>query len=363
MKVLIVFNHPAPYKIRFFNELAKNVDLTVIFERSTSKNRNPLFYQQNKIQFKCLFLKGINIGDENHFSFCVVNHLKKNQYDLIIINGYSTFTEMLAIRYLHAKRIPYALYVNGGVIRNDSKFKFKIKKSLISGAHLYFSPSKSVNNYLVHYGALSNRIVNYPYSTIFEKEIAAANISSVEKNRIRKSYDFPGKTLFVSAGQFIERKNFIELLEIWKTQPIERTLILIGDGEELTKYTNYIRENKLSNVVILPFMPTEKLFEVFRACDAFILLSKEDIYGHVINEAMSQGLPVISSDRVVAAQHLINNGVNGYLVDYRSREDVKKRVEDVIKNNFSDAPLNTARENTIEKMAAVHIEIFLEAVK
>lgn len=363
MKVLIVFNHPAPYKIRFFNELAKSIDLTVIFERGTSKNRNPLFYQQNKIQFKCIFLKGIKISDENHFSFGVVNHIKKNKYDLIIINGYSTFTEMLAIHYLHAKHIPYALYVNGGVIRNDSKMKFNIKKSLVSGAELYFSPSKLVNNYLIHYGAPKDKIVNYPYSTIFEKEIAPAKISQGEKLQVRKEHKLTGKTLFVSAGQFIERKNFIELLEIWKAQPQDRTLILIGDGEELNKYTNYVKENKLSNVVILPFMPTDKLFEVFRACDAFILLSKEDIYGHVINEAMSQGLPVISSDRVVAAQHLIKDGVNGYLVDYRSRDDVKRRIEDIVKNDFGEEPLITARENTIEKMAAVHIGIFLEAIK
>ncbi|MCX5775730.1 MAG: glycosyltransferase family 4 protein [Firmicutes bacterium] len=363
MKVLIVFNHPAPYKIRLFNELAKSVDLTVIFERGASKNRNPLFYQQNEIQFKCIFLKGINISDENHFSFGVVRHLKKNKYDLIIINGYSTFSEMLALRYLHRNKIPYAMYVNGGVIRNDSKFKFKVKKSLVSGAKLYLSPSPEVNSYLVHYGAQAERIVNYPYSTIFEKEIAPAVLSQIEKAEIRKDHNFPGKTIFVSAGQFIERKNFMELLEIWKTQPNDRTLILIGDGEELANYTSYLKENKLSNVIILPFMVTDDLFEIFRASDAFILLSKEDIYGHVINEAMSQGLPVISSDRVVAAQHLITNDINGFLVDYKNPEDVKKRIEDVIGKNFGDAPLKTARENTIEKMAEVHVRIFEEAIK
>ena len=34
MRVLIIFNHPAPYKVSVFNELAKYVDLTVLFERN-----------------------------------------------------------------------------------------------------------------------------------------------------------------------------------------------------------------------------------------------------------------------------------------------------------------------------------------
>jgi glycosyltransferase involved in cell wall biosynthesis len=47
----------------------------------------------------------------------------------------------------------------------------------------------------------------------------------------------------------------------------------------------------------------------------FVFLSKEDIYGHVINEALSQGLPVVSSSHVNAAAHLIKNGYDGFLID------------------------------------------------
>ena len=43
MKVLIVFNQPAPYKVNLFTLLAKEIDLTVIFERSACPNRDKLF--------------------------------------------------------------------------------------------------------------------------------------------------------------------------------------------------------------------------------------------------------------------------------------------------------------------------------
>ena len=47
MRVLIIFNHPAPYKVKAFNELAKFVDLTVLFERTKAKDRPNSFYDTN----------------------------------------------------------------------------------------------------------------------------------------------------------------------------------------------------------------------------------------------------------------------------------------------------------------------------
>ena len=116
MKVLIVFNHPAPYKINFFNELSKSVDLTVIFERDKERA------EDCRMNERCLVLlnefleegyedNGISFGNENYYSNDVVKHLKKNKYDLIIMNGYSTIAEMKAIRYLRKHNMKYVMYM------------------------------------------------------------------------------------------------------------------------------------------------------------------------------------------------------------------------------------------------------------
>ena len=60
MKVLIVFNHPAPYKINFFNELSKHIDLDVIFERVKERDRSKLFYSEKKCDFNVINIKGIS---------------------------------------------------------------------------------------------------------------------------------------------------------------------------------------------------------------------------------------------------------------------------------------------------------------
>ena len=48
MRVLIIFNHPAPYKVEAFNELSKYCDLTVLFERTKAKDRPDSFYAANE---------------------------------------------------------------------------------------------------------------------------------------------------------------------------------------------------------------------------------------------------------------------------------------------------------------------------
>ena len=161
MKVLIVFNHPAPYKVNLFNELAKTFDLTAIFERDKNKDRNKDFYA-NKIQFNAIFLKSLKIGNENSFTLGVKNHLKKNKYDLIVMTGYSNFPEMIAIKYLKKHKIPYVLYINGGIINKDEpKWKTNLKRKYICGADWYLSPDERSNDYLVYYGADKEKIKNY----------------------------------------------------------------------------------------------------------------------------------------------------------------------------------------------------------
>ena len=93
-----------------------------------------------------------------------------------------------------------------------------------------------------------------------------------------------------------------------------------------------------------------------KACDGFITLSQEDIYGHTKNEALAMGLPVLSSNKVVGSRHLIKDGVNGYLVDLANNDDIIDRINKLKDINPSEA-IKTAKENTIELMVETMVNI------
>ena len=362
MKVLIVFNHPAPYKINFFNELSKHIDLDVIFERIKERDRSKLFYSEKKCDFNVISIKGISFGNENYFSNGIIKHIKHNQYDLIIMNGYSTLAEMKTIRYLNKHHIKYVLYINGGIINfNEPKWKKKLKTKYISSASYYFSPDKRSNDYLIYYGANPNNILNYPYSTIHEKEILTNPLSIEEKKKRRIENGIECKNLFVSCGQLIKRKNYFELIKVWKNIDKDNLLIIIGDGKEENKYLKYIKDNDIKNVKITGFLPRKQIFNLYQISDVFVFSSNEDIYGHVINEALSQGLPVISTPNVNASQHLIKDGINGYIVNNIDSDDFRQKIKDILLLDTYNECIKTAKENTYELMAKQFIQM-LEGV-
>ena len=275
------------------------------------------------------------------------------------MNGYSHFAEMNAIKWLQKSKTPYVLYINGGTIKKESNLKRKIKTRYISGAQAYFSPDEESNKYLVYYGAEEKKILNYPYSTIFEHEIVKEKLHKAE---LRKELGINFDKVFVSAGQLIERKNYLSLVKEWKKFPGNYGFFLIGDGKQRKEIEDLIKAENINNVVLTGFLGREEMFKYFRASDAFLFPSKEDIYGHVINEALSQGIPVISTDKVNSAVKLIKNNENGFLLNELKGKQFENAINEILKLETFDSCIKTAKENTIEKMANRHKEMINEVI-
>ena len=358
-KVLIVFNHPAPYKVRLFNELSKTFDLHVIFERKSASDRNKGFYFEEKYNFATHKIHGIKVGREGFISNGIKKHLQYNEYDLIIMNGYSHYAEMNAINWMKKWHAPYVLYINGGTIKKESSLKRKIKHHFINRANAYFSPDEESNKYLVYYGANPKVIYNYPYSTIYENEIVT---EKPNKDELKKELGIKFDKVFVSSGQLIARKNYISLVQEWKKFPRNYGLFLIGDGKQRKEIESLIKNENMDNVILTGFLPREKMFKYFQASDAFLFPSKEDIYGHVINEALSQGIPVISTNKVNSAVKLVQEWKNGFLLDSLTGSAFEKAVNDVLSLDAFNSCVETAKENTIEKMAKRHVEMINEVM-
>ena len=350
MKTLFVFNHPAPYKVHVFNILSELTDIQVIFERRSAKDRHDSFYANNKYNFPLIFFERGAFSNENTTTGELRRYIKKHhqEYDQIIMNGYSTIAEMKAIRYMIKHHIPYVLQINGGIIKKDNCLKRKLKRYFISHAAKYFSPCTEADKYLVFYGAKQEAIHHYPYGNYFANEVIKKPADEQTKQELRRKWNLPNGKLFVNASQFIERKNNMQLISLFKDR--EEFLLLIGSGKEKEKYEKYIKDNNINNIILMDFLKKKELFEVLQSCDYFITLSAEDIFGHTTLEAMANGLPVISSNRVVSSRDIIRDGENGYLVDIQDNAQIISAMEQVNPNMAMNA-IETAKNNTIESSA------------
>lgn len=319
MRVLYQTNLPSPYTIAFFNELGKECELTVLYERRTASDRDAKWVSEEAQTYTEVYLEGRAIGTENSFCPSIVKYLKQS-FDRIVIGDYGTYTGMWAIWYMRRHKIPYILSTDGGFANySESSIKKKLKTYLIGGASKWLSSGGLSDEYLIHYGAKKDRIYRYPFTSLDEKDICDTVLSAEEKSKLRDSLGLKGDVVIIGVGQIIPRKGWDILVSAMKELDTDRDVQTYVVGGKESKLTELVGELP-ANVHVIPFMSKKELFEYYRASDIFVLPTREDIWGLVVNEAMACGLPIITTDRCNAGIELIKDGENGCIVPTDNRD-------------------------------------------
>ena len=287
--VLFLTNYPSPYRVHFFDELGKYMDVTVLYSDRVEdmKHRNADWFEEGEHGFRAVRLTPkVRVG-RRYLCFDVLPWLKK-QYDAIVVCGYSSPTAVLAMAYLRLCRIPFYMEVDGGLVRQDGKLKHFVKKSLVCMANRWLSTGVHTTGYLVHYGAREERITHYPFSSLYERDILEVPVSRQEKEVLRRELDIPEKQMILAIGQMIHRKGFDVLLKAAKDLDPETGIYFVG-GEAKEEYWKLREELGLKNVHFLGFQKKERLAQYYKAADVFVLPTREDT------------MPTGTKDRIAAA--------------------------------------------------------------
>lgn len=362
-KILFITNIPVPYRIDFYNELGKRVDLTVVFEAKGAADQGIKFnYNLESIKnFKAIFLKDGDIC-EKKIDTGIFKYLLSD-YDEVVLTSYSYYTEMV---YLILRKIlgkPYYLSSDGGMIKyGENILKRYWKKFLVSGAKGYFSPSKAADEYLEYYGAKGSLIHRYPFTTYYAAERIERPLYADEKKKIKEMLNIPYDKMVLGVGQFIHRKGWDILISACRFISKEIGVYIVG-GTYTEEYAEMVKEYGINNIHFLKFMSSEELHKYYKAADVFVLPTREDIWGLVINEAMNFGLPVITTNKCIAGLELVTNGVNGYLLQNLNAEtcykELGEKIQYIIDNpkiqeDYSKESLKRIKNYSIEAMSLAY---------
>ena len=357
MKILWITNIPAPYRISFFNELGKYCQLTVLFEKKKSDERDDSWNIYNCNNFNCILLKGISTATDKSICLSVTKYLKLPWHSIICSNT-STPTGMLAIQYMKIHHIPYWIEGDGGFAKSGKGFKEMVKKHFISGATGYFSTSVAHDLYYKTYGANSKRIFRYPFTSISEKDIVDHLYTKEEKLKLRSELGMKEHKIIISVGQFIKRKGFDVLIKASRLLSDDYGIYFIG-GQPTEEYLSMTEDKK--NIHYIGFKTKEELQKYYLASDLFVLPTREDIWGLVINEAMACGLPIITTNKCIAGLELVKNEKNGYIVPVNAPKLTAQKIKECfLENNLATYGRNSIakiQDYTFEKMAERHIEV------
>jgi glycosyltransferase involved in cell wall biosynthesis len=158
--------------------------------------------------------------------------------------------------------------------------------------------------------------------TVLEGEYAG----SLEPHRPREA-----EPVVVFAGRHIPEKRAPALVPAFararETLPDLR-LELFGDGPERPEVLRRVRELGANGAVDVPgFVSYERIEEALRSALCMVLPSRREGYGLIVVEASAQGTPsVVVADPDNAATELVEEGVNGFIAESASPEDLAAAI-------------------------------------
>jgi glycosyltransferase involved in cell wall biosynthesis len=127
----------------------------------------------------------------------------------------------------------------------------------------------------------------------------------------------PSRPVILFASKLQSRKRCEDLLEAYGNlspgdgiEPIPY-LVIVGDGEERAELERRAAKSGFTGVRFCGFRNQSALPRFFDIASVFVLPSRHEPWGLIVNEVMNAGRAVIVSDEVGSQPDLVTDGVEG----------------------------------------------------
>jgi len=297
------------------NYFSKNNDVTIL----TFSNNEP-FYPLNKN----IKLIKLNLIKESHNIFeTIINSIKRvlvlkkvlKDIDADINISFMTHTNIISIiatklngqKSIISERIAYDFY--------NSKILNFTRKIIYPWSDLLIVQTNSDKEHYID-------ILNTDKIEVIYNPIETIDCDNIKKENI-----------ILSVGRLETQKGFDSLIKAYnKIVDINWKLFIIGEGSQKEKLNNLVKEYNLDNKVFL-IGNQKNIFEWYKKSSIFVLSSIREGFPNVLLEAMSCGCAVVSFDCPYGPGEIIENEVNGILVENQNINKLALAIKDLIDND------------------------------
>lgn len=181
----------------------------------------------------------------------------------------------------------------------------------------------------------------------------------IDRKYFADKYGLPssGKILLY-VGRIDKEKNIEQIIKAMKLLKDQKDiyLVLVGKGTEQKYLLNLSKQLGLNNrVIITGFVDNKDLPGIYKYADIFVISSTAELQSLVTLEAMASGLPVIAAD-AGALPELVKSGVNGFLFDYHSYQDLAIKIKRILSNQdlkkkMGNESINIAKKHDVKLIA------------
>lgn len=315
---VIVTHIPAFYKVNLYNELARKINIFIIFlATNTNEKRADDFVSLDAASFKYKVLYEGNLQDRSSSKNIkkLRSVLKDIEYRKILVSGWD-LRELWYLIFTSYKS-KNCLVLESTV--NESKTtgpQAIIKKIFLSRISTVFASGTLHRELLTKLG--------YKEEVKITKGVGIIN--KPEFSKIDKSYT----KKFLYVGRLSEIKNLERLVRVFNSLE-GYSLTIVGEGEQ----KEYLQSIAAKNIIFKSSIENKKLKEEFLNHDVFILPSLIEPWGLVVEEAFYFGLPVIISQNC-GVRDIVNDDINGYWIDPESEDSLSSAIQRIDSHKYTN---------------------------
>jgi glycosyltransferase involved in cell wall biosynthesis len=217
---------------------------------------------------------------------------------------------------------------------------------------LFIANSHRTKKSFIKHGAPEEKIFVAP-CVMPEDQIKKVSISKFDT-------EYRGKKVILSLGYLRKVKGVDYLIRAFKSLKTDDTVLIIaGTGPEEEKLKLLAKDDK--NIYFVGHVGREEKSKYYSIADIFVLPTRHDPWGLVVNEAMYFGLPVITTD-AAGASELING--NGFVVKAGDEEELRQAIEKLLDNDTMRKEMAHKSKEIIKDYTVKHaVEPFNEAIE
>lgn len=312
MKVLFIHNSLPEYRVAFFRELSKLVELDVVVTEQR------LAYE----------VYGLKVALPKDVKIIYADRQKKvnealvaKKYDLVVLPPIDNFYQMqcafMVLSVCSKRRIKTVYWTEKWEAKkNLQPYVKKIKNHLQANVISFFAnrcniciaAGKMQKQYLIENGIAESKIV-----VAVDSSTSPANKAIVN---VRELYQIGNnKKIILFLGRLIKRKGCDLLIDAFSKLISDKEdvhLLICGEGDEEKRLKDKVEQAGLYDVSFCGKIQPNQRADYFSAADVFVLPSYTcngviEAWGLTVNESLEQGTPVVATTAVGAAYEMADN--------------------------------------------------------
>lgn len=306
MRIALLTNIPAPYRVPVFDRIAGVLgdDFHVFYLARQETNRR---WQAPHLRHGHTYLAGIEIPRSRgvaHINVGVVRALRRFAPDVILTSG-ANAAMIAAWLYARAAGLAHVACSDSWLFaeHGQSALHRLLRKAVYSSSRAYVGASEKTLELFRAYGARDNLFVA---PLCIDNSAFAPRVDPP----IPRSFDL------VFAGRLVPDKMprfFVDVVRaVARWRPVR--VLMIGDGELRATLERELRAITDVEAELTGFLQQAHLPRAYARGKVFCFPTVRDAWGVVANEACAAGLPVLTCDQAGCAHELVRHDINGYVL-------------------------------------------------